>query len=279
MQTPPLSAVALCLIFAGCIETTAPAEPAPPTLALGEHVTNDYTTPQPDDPRSRGATLRVLFIGNSHTLGHQLPELVCRMIEFAKPEERVFGHVIPVAFLDDVAKHPGALKQIDSGHWDIVVLQAQKISTSGKYDYPRDAGIDLAKRAAKHGSKVYFFAEWGIKGDATSGPRHERIYREMADASGANVIAVGRAWDLALAERADLALHESDRNHETKLGAFLTACVIAGQLADVDAASFGEFPTEAGDVETREFLAAAAARSFLKINSSDTADDKQGAAR
>jgi hypothetical protein len=141
-------------------------------------------------------------------------------------------------------------------------LQAQKISVSGKFDYRRDDGIAFARRAKERGAKVFFFSEWGLRGDPTNGPRHEKIYREMAEQAGVDVAAVGRAWDLALAERPDLALHDFDGNHQSHLGAFLTACVLAGRLTGEDPSPLDGFPDEAIPAADRQFLARTAAKSL-----------------
>src|SRR5207244_3429558 len=141
---------------------------------------------------------------------------------FRHPAKTVYAHVVGVAFLDDVARDPRCREEIESRPWKYVVLQGQRISASGRFDYSRAEGIAIAKRAKARGADVLFFSEWGLKGIAGDGPRTEAIYQEMAREAGARVVPIGRAWDLALSARPDLLLHDADGNHQTALGAFLT---------------------------------------------------------
>src|SRR4051812_10958911 len=88
-----------------------------------------------DPDRVRSADVSVLFVGNSHTSFHELPKLVGEMIRFRHPEKTVYSHVVGVAFLEDVARDPRCNEEIDTRPWKYVVLQAQKESQSGKFDY------------------------------------------------------------------------------------------------------------------------------------------------
>jgi hypothetical protein len=237
---------AFLLLLAGC--TSAP----PGTVALPAALS--------DSDKVRSADVSVLFVGNSHTTYHGLPNLVCQMIRFRHPRKTVYSHVVPVVFLDDVAADPTCREEIDSRPWKHVVLQAQRISASGRRDYSRAEGIDIAKRARARGATVLFFAEWGLKGVEGDGPRTEKIYQQMAQAAGARVAPVGRAWDLALSQRPDLPLHAADGNHQSPLGAFLTACVLFGQLTGDNPVALASFPYTAASETDRQFLSEAAAR-------------------
>src|SRR5262249_37035026 len=215
-----------------------------------------------DPEKVRSVDISALFVGNSHTTSHALPDLVGRTIRFRHPEKTVYTHGVPAAFLDEAASDPRCLEEIESRPWKYVVLQAQRISASGRHEYSRAKGIDLAKRARGAGATVFFFAEWGLKGVAGDGPRTEAVYQEMARAADARVAPVGRAWDLALSRRPDLLLHDADGNHQTALGAFLTACVLFGQLTDESPADLASFPYPEASEADRRFLADAAAGSW-----------------
>lgn len=206
------------------------------------------------------ADIRILFVGNSHTSYHGLPDLVCRMVRQARPSKTVSFSVVPVSHLDDATINPRVKAEIEFRPWTHVVLQAQKISMSGKYRYSTEEGIDLARRAKAKGAAVSFFAEWARRGEADERERTETIYSEMAKETGTSVIPVGRAWDAALAKRPDMPLHAEDGNHESAMGAFLTACVIAGRLLDVSPKGFAT--VEVADLSTadRAFLSEMAAQ-------------------
>lgn len=247
--------VVLTLLAAGCGDPK-PAGPA------AEGLPQVTTGGGSDADRVRAADVRILFLGNSHTAGHDLTGLVAGMIRFRRPAQTVYTHFVPVAFLDGITRDPVCLAEIDTRPWTHVVLQAQRISVSGKYDYPRADGIEYAKRARAQGAAVVFYPEWGLKGVAGDGKRQEQVYREMARDAGVGVAPVARAWDLALAERPALGLHDADGNHQSALGAFLTACVLYGRLTSDSPAALAAYPYPKADEGERRFLAAVAARTL-----------------
>jgi hypothetical protein len=216
-----------------------------------------------DPDQLRDADVSILFFGNSHTFMHDLPGLVRDLMIHANPgEKKVYVHLVTVGYLEDLATGPAGREALEAGPWKFVVLQAQKISMSGRYEYSRREGIDFAKLAKERGAQVVFFSEWGRKGIAADGERHEKVYREMAQAAGARVAAIGRAWDLALAERPDLALQAADGNHQSEVGAFLTACVLYGAVTGASPEALADFPYQGVQETDRAFLARTAARAL-----------------
>jgi hypothetical protein len=211
-----------------------------------------------DEAQVRTADFAVLFVGNSHTHMHGLPGLVGDMIRFRHHDKSYYSHVVAVGFLEDVARNPRCREEIETRAWKHVVLQAQKESKSGNFQYSQTEGIDFAKLARSNGAKVTFFAEWGLREVPGHGPRIEHVYREMAAASGADVAPVGRAWDLALAARPELPLYSSDGNHQSAIGAFLTASVLYGKLTGERPINLDSFPYEGLDANVRKTLLEAA---------------------
>ncbi len=179
-----------------------------------------------------------LFIGNSHTHSHDVPGRVAALLKLRFPERTIVSHAINVPFLDDAANDESLSSLIAKNRWQGVLLQAQKISSSGRYEYSTDAGIHLAKGLVAKGTPVYFFAEWGLQGVADSTERTDRIYRNMSMASGAMLIPVGLVWENVLRNRTDLSLFDLDGNHSNALGADLTALAIASFLSGEDPMSF-----------------------------------------
>lgn len=245
------SLAAFLALLAGCGSPPPLVEPR----AVG--------TANPSDPdKVRAADYSVLFVGNSHTSSHDVPALVGEMIRFRHPDRTVYTHTLGVVFLENTADQPWVREEVETRPWKAVVLQAQKISTSGQFDYPRDAGVSLAVRARERGAAVFFFAEWGLQGEEGNGKRTEEIYRAMAAEAGVRVAAVGRAWELALAERPDLPLYADDGNHQSQLGAFLTACVLAGRITGDSPAALADYPYPHASAADRKFLAEMAAKSL-----------------
>lgn len=80
------------------------------------------------------------------------------------------------------------------------------------------------------GSRPLFFAEWRRRSvDETE--YIEGIYDEIAEKAGAEVIPVGRSWELFLTAEPEYPLWSSDGNHSSAEGAFLAAATIAYFIA------------------------------------------------
>lgn len=224
-----------------------------------------------NEEKQQTADIRILFIGNSHTQFHDVPKLVAQMIEHQKPKEKVYVRTLGVNFLDDIAANPAYKKELASQRWNFVVLQGQKISMSGKFDYSKKEGIDFAKLAQAHGATVYFFAEWGRKGIEGDGETIHKIYEAMAQTAKVSVAPVGRAWDLALGKQPDIPLYAADGNHESSQGAFLTAAVLCGQITGESPAVLESFDYRGLDKKNRVLLANAAATA-LNFQAKDSQD-------
>ncbi len=216
----------------------------------------------------------ILFIGNSHTSFENLPQRVAQLIKRAKPEQKPYVYTHSVATLKAAASDASCLSEIDTRAWDCVVLQAQEISMSGKYIYSNAEGIEIAKRATARGAKVFFFAEWGRQGVAGETERTEQIYQEMADASGASLIPVGQTWDRVLTAQPEMSLHAADGNHQSRLGAALTALVLAAFILDQDPNSFAGIADQSTTDSQWELFCEQSSTVWQAHQNSKTANDK-----
>jgi hypothetical protein len=214
-----------------------------------------------DAEQIRAADVSILYIGNSHTHFNELTGIVTAMIRHRRPGQTVLTGGVMSAFLETAAADPQCRAEIDTRPWKHVVLQGQKISQSGRFEYSRAEGIELAKAARDRGATVHFYAEWGLQGKPGDGPRMEAVYQDMAKRSGATVAPVGRAWEIALAEKPDLPLYSEDGNHQTNTGAFLTAAVLFAAITGDDPLTLADFDSRVvADAATRRLLLAAASR-------------------
>jgi hypothetical protein len=193
---------------------------------------------------------------------HHLPNLVCQLIEHQHPHRTARAMHIVVPFLESTAQDPRCRAQLARGVWRHTILQAQKISTSGQFVYSQQEGIDLARFARAHQAKTAFYAEWGLQSVPNDGARVAAIYQEMATAAQVGVAPVGRAWDIALAQRPELPLYAADGNHQSSTGAFLTACVLYGHIMGEDPSTLGSYPYLQLRRSDAQFLAACAAQAL-----------------
>src|SRR5687768_7606032 len=130
-------------------------------------------SPAPAPPVPGVADITLLFMGNSHTASHGLPHTVGALVRAARPARNVHVEVAPDwGFLEDHASNPRTLELLDHRRWSAVVLQAQKYSSSGLFDYPIDGAVQLAQKARLAGAVPILFPEWPRRGI----PETQRIY-------------------------------------------------------------------------------------------------------
>jgi hypothetical protein len=175
--------------------------------------------------------LHVLFLGNSHTAFNNVPALVKGIGNSA-------GHPITFevrtgAFLEDIAAQPEVQRMIRERKFDVVVMQAAKVSSSHQYTYPQDRAIALAKSAKGAGTRVVLFSEWPRQG-VDEAEYTLDVYRRIAKAAGgAEIATVAYAWARVLQGSPQLPLW-SDGNHASARGSFLAAEVLYRWIAKDD---------------------------------------------
>ncbi len=190
--------------------------------------------PAPEDD----LTYRILFIGNSHTAAHQMPQMVEALINRHLPDQKGRAERVPhYRFLADHAVAQQTLAQLNSAQWSHVVLQAQKYSQSFSREYPIDGALSLIDKSQQLGASAIMFPEWAQRSNSAETEYIHNIHVGIAQQSDACVAPVGYAWARALELRPELELHADDGNHSSLTGSYLTALVIfetlTGEPADL----------------------------------------------
>jgi hypothetical protein len=193
--------------------------------------------PQPPVPPA--AAINLLFMGNSHTSFNNLPAMVAAMVRVARPGRTVAAAEAPGwMFLEDRLNDARSLQLLRSRPWTFVILQAQKYSTSGLFDYPIDPAVSLVRMSRTQSAVPIMFPEWPRRGIAET-QRIFDLHVSIARLAPACVAPIGQAWDLASGRHPGLALHDADGNHSAPAGAFLAALVIANTMTGL---APGELP-------------------------------------
>lgn len=170
---------------------------------------------------------RILFIGNSHSSGNDLPDLVARLIQHGNSEAEVSVDAAPRwAFLAERLDDNVTQKKLESRPWTHVILQAQKYSSSGRYNYPTAAAEEWIRRVRARGAAPILFPEWARAGNTEEGARVWGLHMGIASHEPACVAPVSFAWQIVHDSHPDLKLHASDGNHSNRNGALLTAYVL-----------------------------------------------------
>lgn len=207
------------------------------------------------------ADISLLFMGNSHTSSNDLTKMVADMVRAGKPGRTVAAVEAPGwMFLEERLHDAASTDLLRSQDWSFVILQAQKYSTSGQFEYSTAEAKELVRMSREQHAVPVMFPEWPRK-DIDEAQRIYDLHVSIAQAEPACVAPIGQAWDLALARHPSLTLHAPDGNHSAPAGAFLAALVlyatITGQ-SPVDVPLLPSYPVDAALQETLRGIAAEA---------------------
>jgi hypothetical protein len=194
--------------------------------------------------RVRGsASLKVLFIGNSFTARNDLPGLVAKL---AAARGKVLEHRLISAGGASLRTHwnaDEALKAIQSGQYDHVVLQEQSTLPvkNAKRMHENVRLFDEATKSA--GARTVLYMTWARQNAPESQQVITDAYTGIGRELGATVVPVGLAWQRFLGKHDQPVLHDKDQSHPTLAGSYLAACVFLAVL-------FGDSPVGlGGDVD------------------------------
>jgi len=187
----------------------------------------------PSGPPPASADISLLFMGNSHTSSNDLTGMVAEMVRAVRPTRTVaFVEAPGWMFLEERIAHAPSNELLRSQSWSFVILQAQKYSTSGQFEYSTAEAEEFIRRARQQRAVPIMFPEWPRRGvDETR--RIYDLHVSIAQREVACVAPIGRAWDLSLARHPALALHAADGNHSNPAGAFLAALVLFATMTGV----------------------------------------------
>ena len=143
-----------------------------------------------------GEGLAVLFVGNSLTYTSELPEIVAAISLGAgdDPPMRVSSVTYPGYSLEDHWNRGDALEAIDSGRWDVVVMQQGPSSTDANRANLITWADRFAARIRAAGAEPALYQVWpeAVRQDAF--PRVLDSYRMAAESVNGELLPVGAAW-------------------------------------------------------------------------------------
>ncbi len=197
---------------------------------------SDAVPPQDHPPA------RVLFIGNSHTYYHDMPDTVKLLARAAQPPaDMVWEGVFAGGSTLERHWHAGEAKEaIDRGGWKAVVLQEQSTRPVEDPQAMAEYVRRFHEAAVAAGAQTVLYATWPRRGrpydlDAIAGG-----YESLACELSARLAPAGRAWALAQQERPHIELYDTDGRHASPLGSYLAACTLVWALFGRDPRACGE---------------------------------------
>jgi hypothetical protein len=191
----------------------------------GEEAEDDMAT------RVRGSTLlKLLFIGNSFTARNDLPGLIAQL---AAARGKNLEHRLISAGGASLRTHWNAgeaLKAIQEGQYDHVVLQEQS-TLPVKNAQRMHENVRLFDEAIKAaGARTALYMTWARQNAPESQQAITDAYVGIGRGLGATVVPVGLAWQRFLGKHDQPVLHDKDQSHPTLAGSYLAACVFLAVL-------------------------------------------------
>jgi hypothetical protein len=185
----------------------------------------------------RKLPIRILFIGNSYTASHDLPEALKALAEASgtQPPLEVQRVVVGGAKLQTHWDEGSVIPLIKDGQWDFVVLQEQSqtpLKHFGRDElfYPYSRKFDGVIRESD--AITMFFMTWARPD--TPGPQklwtdsYLRITKELR----AEVAPAGMAWEKVLESLPHVDMFADAGGHPTPTGTYLTACTFYAVIYD-----------------------------------------------
>jgi hypothetical protein len=193
---------------------------------------------------------KVLMIGNSYTYFNNMPKMFEQLALADQPARRVQCEMIVQggATLQRHWEAGRAIKAIERGGWDFVILQEQ--STLGETllveGLPRigDPSQYFASARRFHeaigrsGPRTVIFAFWARENvPPEDHDTLDYVHHQLGKELGAVVAPVGLAWRAVRQQKGHPALYRDDHSHPASEGSYLAACVLY-------AACFGAVPAD-----------------------------------
>ncbi len=204
------------------------------------------------------AALRLLFLGNSLTYGHDVPQIVVRMsAAVGRAPSLVTTRAAPNLGLEDHWNDPETRALISSGSYDVVIMQ-QGPSTlpASRVDLLRWAGV-VSAEARRSGARPAIYGVWPPRGgDIDAGIVN---HADAAQANEALLIPVAAAWRETWAIDPSMPLYGPDDFHPSVHGAWLAALVISAVVHDLPPSTFpNTYPGTITEAQVRVLRSAAA---------------------
>ena len=192
------------------------------------------SSPRPIEPLPAGGT-HVLFIGNSLTYYHELPNIVERLGALAGDTIRTASLAKPDYALLDHMADGGARAAIGRERWNVVVMQ----QGSSALDEGRTwlyQGVDsLAPLIRAAGGTPALYEVWPTADRAFDVAKVRESYLTAALRVNGDFYPAGTAWQEAWKRDSSLVLYASDGLHPSPTGSFLAALVMYEHLTGKDA--------------------------------------------
>ncbi len=189
------------------------------------------------------AVVRVLFIGNSYTSAHNIPQMFSDLAKANNINIEVGTLLSGGAKFKDHLINPATQAKLSEKDWNYVILQEQSQMMAFSDIQVREDSIEPAKQLVKlihnnaRNAKIIFYNTWGRKnGDKDNcgslpeictyegmQQRIDKNYMILATETNSMLSPVGKIWRQVKQQYPNIELYEPDGSHPSEIGAYLAA--------------------------------------------------------
>lgn len=171
---------------------------------------------------SENKSLKILFIGNSHTYYNDMPATVATLAK----EDRYDCHVTMIAhpawYLEQHVQEPETKFNIKFGGYDYVVLQ-EYAHPFGPEEKLYDAVWDLVEWIETAGAKPVIYMTWAKKDEPEVQDRMTAAHEKIAAETGALLAPVGKEWWGYMKDNPTVEMYAPDGQHASEYGSWFAA--------------------------------------------------------
>ncbi|HWA33630.1 MAG TPA: DUF4886 domain-containing protein [Cyclobacteriaceae bacterium] len=191
--------------------------------------------------------VKVLFIGNSYIYYNDMPAMLAEMTasyqHYIQSESETPGGYS----LKHQVSDGNALKKIQKGYWNFVVIQEQSeapaapIADVKANTFPFAKYLDSVVHVYNKNSKSIFYMTWGRKNGSTNFCNKwpdvctyegmdnllAQRYTSMAKDNHAVLAPVGAVWKYIRKNYPKIELYDPDGSHPSEAGSYAAACTFA----------------------------------------------------
>jgi hypothetical protein len=190
--------------------------------------------------------VRVLFIGNSYIYYNDMPVMLSKITasykEYIQSESETPGGYT----LKHQVSDGNALKKIQRGYWNFVVLQEQSEAPAAPIEdvkantFPFARYLDSVAHTYNKGCKSIFYMTWGRKNGSSLCNKWPGVctyqgmdsllaqrYTTMAKDNHAVLAPVGAVWKYLRKNHPKIELYDPDGSHPSEGGSYAAACTFA----------------------------------------------------
>lgn len=176
---------------------------------------------------------QILFVGNSYTYFWNLPQQLNAM---AAARDIPLMAYQSTAGGSNLGQHWRGEKNLRSREiiqekiFDVIIIQDHSMRSIEAPDSLMYFGKKMTDLIKSRNAAPYLYMTWSRIWDPYMQAPIQEAYEALGEATGAEVVPVGLAWQKARQLRPDLPLYDPDGSHPSPLGTYLTACVFFSTL-------------------------------------------------